>query len=103
MDKILIISKDTGQTQKFIRELPDYLKTTQADFSVDFIFYPHYEESVASMDWDVIGLSPELLVEEKSVRARLKELGVNTRVKAIRGVHFGLRRFDLIFPAILAE
>lgn len=101
MKKILIISKDTGQTKKFIFELPDYLTSAQPGLIVEFAFYPDYEEMVQKGQWDVIGLSPELLIEGKTITPRLRELGINSPIKTIRGVHFGIRRYDLILPALM--
>ncbi|MBM3137757.1 MAG: hypothetical protein FJZ98_06170 [Chloroflexi bacterium] len=101
MKRILIISKDTGQTRKFINELPDYLTSSQPDLKIEFAIYPDHEEKAISQPWDVIGLSPELLIEAKGIQPRLRELGVNSPIKTIRGVHFGIRRYDLIFPALL--
>jgi hypothetical protein len=101
MKRILIISKDTGQTKKFIDELPDYLANAQPDTAVEFAFYPDFEEMVKKETWDVIGLSPELLIEGKTIQPRLRELGVTSPIKSIRGVHFGIRRYDLIFPALM--
>jgi hypothetical protein len=101
MKKILIISKDSGQTQKFIQELPDYLASSQPDLEVEFAFYPDHEDMAKKISWDVIGLSPELLIEGKSIQPRLRELGVTSPIKSIRGVHFGIRRYDLIFPALM--
>lgn len=103
MDKVLIISKQSGQTEKFIRELPDYLEESGAEFTVDFANYPEYEEKARQSQWRVIGLSPELLVEDREVRKHLQEMGVKSKVASIRGVHFGLRRYDLIFSALFAE
>jgi len=101
MKKILIISKDTGQTKKFMHELPDYLASAQPDLEVEFAIYPTHEEMATSTSWDVIGLSPELLIEGKAIQIRLRELGVSSPIKSIRGVHFGIRRYDLIFPALM--
>jgi len=101
MDNILIISKDSGQTRKFMRELPEFLKNTDANFTVEFAFYPEYEELVRKKEWKVIGLSPELIIEAKSICTRLMEINIVTPVKNIRGVHFGIRRYDLIFSALL--
>lgn len=101
MMKVLIISKNTGQTKKFINELPDYLTNTQPDLTVEFALYPDHEEQAKKHQWDVIALSPELLIEGKTILPRLRELGVNSPIKTIRGVHFGIRRYDLIFPALM--
>ncbi len=100
MKKILIISKESGQTEKFIRELPAFLKESKADFQVEFAFYPDYEKKVLSKDWVAIGLSSELLIEKNEIQKRLTELGIRAPSMFIRGMHFGLRRYDLIFPAI---
>ena len=100
---LLIITKDSGQSQKFIRELPKYIEDNLAEISVEFAFYPDYEEKATQKDWTAIGLSPELLAENKVTFARLKELGVIAPIKNIRGVHFGLRRYDLIFEALLGN
>lgn len=101
MKKILIISKDTGQTKKFMHELPDYLARVHPDLEVEFAFYPDHEEMAKKDSWDVIGLSPELLIEGKTIVPKLREQGINSPIKTIRGVHFGLRRYDLIFQALM--
>ena len=103
MKHLLIITKDSGQSQKFIRELPQYIEETQAEISVEFAFYPDFEQKAIQKNWAAIGLSPELLAENKATHARLIELGVKTPIKNIRGVHFGLRRYDLIFEALLGN
>lgn len=103
MKHLLIITKDSGQSQKFIRELPQYIEENHAEISVEFAFYPEYEEKATQRDWAAIGLSPELLAENKATQARLIELGVNAPIKTLRGVHFGLRRYDLIFAALLGN
>ena len=100
MKYFLIITKDSGQSQKFIRELPQFMKENLAGVSVDFAFYPKYEEKAIQRDWSAIGLSPELLTENKATIARLIELGVNAPSKTLRGVHYGLRRYDLIFEVL---
>ena len=103
MKYLLIITKDTGQSQKFIRELPKYIEEIHHEICVEFAFYPEYEEKATQKEWTAIGLSPELLVENKATHARLLEMGVKASIKNIRGVHFGIRRYDLIFEALLGS
>lgn len=103
MKQLLIITKDSGQSQKFIRELPQYIEENHAEISVEFAFYPDFEQKATQKNWAAIGLSPELLAENKSTFARLTDLGVKAPIINLRGVHFGLRRYDLIFGALLGN
>lgn len=103
MKKILIISKESGQTEKFIRELPAYLQESKADFRVEFAFFPDYENKALSEQWAAIGLSSELLIEKNDIQKHLTDLGVQAPITFIRGMHYGLRRYDLIFPALLKD
>ena len=77
MKKLLIITKDTGQSQKFIRELPKFIADNKVQASVEFAFYPDYEKKALQKGWDIIAMSPELLAENKATRERLAELGSN--------------------------
>jgi len=103
MDAILILSKNSGQTQLFLRDLPSFLADTEPRLMVEFAFYPDYIEKIKEQPWLVIGISPELLIEEKEIRSKIEKMNISSPVKSIRGVHYGLRRFDLIFPALLAK
>jgi cellobiose-specific phosphotransferase system component IIB len=102
MKKILIITKESGQTQNFINGLLEYLEESETEFGVEFAFYPHYEEKSTMDDWIVIALSPEVLAEEDEIRARFNEMELNIPIIMLDPFNYGMRRYNRIFPQLLA-
>lgn len=102
MKQILIISKESGQTQNFINGLSDYLEESEIKFEVEFTYYPRYEEKSTLKDWSVIALSPEVLAEEDEIRIRLKEIKSNIPIVMLEPFNYGMRRYNRIFPPLLS-
>ena len=103
MKRVLIITKISGQSEKFISELPGYLTSISAQFLVDFAFYPEFETKIDKQEWSVIGLSPEVFIHEEEIMLKLKTKGLSHKTRNIRAMHFGLRLYAQIFPALLSE
>jgi cellobiose-specific phosphotransferase system component IIB len=102
MKQILIISKESGQTQNFINGLSDYLEESETKFELEFAFYPRFEEKSTLKDWTIIALSPEVLAEEDEIKIHLKEIKPNIPIVMLDPFNYGMRRYNRIFPPLLA-
>lgn len=101
MKSILLISKDSGQTRKFMQDLPEYIETSGAELEVELVILSDYVKAVGEKEWAVIALSPEVLAEEEEIRAKLKDMQVRIPIILVNGFNFGMRRFDRIFSELL--
>ncbi|QNO14641.1 hypothetical protein HYG86_07505 [Alkalicella caledoniensis] len=98
MKKFLVVCKKTGQSRAFERQALRYTK--QFDLPVEWTFGNIYEyrKIIESQDFDLVLLSPEILLFEKQVKEDLKRR--NKDFFIVHPEHYGLKRLDLVVPAV---
>lgn len=98
MNKVLVLSKGTGQSKAFERFVNDY--TEKNSLNIEWIFSNDscMGEIIENGDVNVALISPEMLLVEKKIQQELE--GANIPYSSIKPADFGLKRIEKILPTI---
>ena len=98
MNKVLVLSKGTGQSKAFERFVNDY--TEKYSLNIEWIFSTDSGmwEIIENGDINVALISPEMLLVEKKIQQELE--GANIPYSSIKPADFGLKRIEKILPTI---
>ncbi|WP_195972602.1 hypothetical protein [Clostridium thermobutyricum] len=98
MNKILVLSKGTGQAKAFERAAMAY--TEKNNDPVEWIFATEATmgEAISKGDITVAIISPELMLVEKKLKAELET--VEIPYITIKPVDFGLKNMEKIMPQL---
>lgn len=96
MNKVLVLSKGTGQAKAFERVVKEY--TNKNSLKIEWIFAGEndMEEIISKGDVAVALIAPEMLVVEKKLKDQLENANVPNF--SIKPADFGLKRIEKILP-----
>lgn len=98
MKKVLVIHKGTGQAKAFERFSKEY--TQKNNINIDWLFceMATLDQTIASNEVSVVLISPEMILVEKDVKAKLDS--ANIPYVVMKPTDFGLKRLEKILPSI---
>lgn len=98
MNKVLVLSKGTGQAKAFERVAVAY--TEKNNEPVEWIFSTEstMSEALSKGDVAVAIIAPELMLVEKKIKAELD--AVNVPHITIKPVDFGLKNMEKVMPQL---
>lgn len=98
MNKVLVLSKGTGQAKSFERVMVEHTEKNSLD--IEWIFSNQSEMSkyVDKGDINVVIISPEMMLVEAKIKEELD--AKNVPYVVLKPVDFGLKRVDKILPLL---
>lgn len=98
MNKVLVLSKGTGQSKSFERVMVEHTK--KENLSIEWIFAndSNMNDYLSNKDISVAIISPEMMLVEAKLKAQLDDKNVPYVV--LKPVDFGLKRVDKILPLL---
>lgn len=95
MKKVLIISRQSLQTERFMKHVRDHQTRGELPYIVEIAYYPHHLETVESFQPDFVLLSTEVIAWQGAIEAELKARSIPCAL--IKGSHFGTAQVLRIF------
>ncbi|MEG1004285.1 hypothetical protein [Clostridium sp.] len=98
MNKVLVLSKGTGQAKSFERVMVEH--TEKNALNIEWIFSKHGEmgQIIENGDINVVIISPEMMLVEAKIKEELDSKNIPYVV--LKPVDFGLKRVDKILPLL---
>lgn len=98
MNKVLVLSKGTGQAKSFERVMVEHTEKNSLD--IEWIFSNESEmgQYVDNGDINVVIISPEMMIVEAKIKEELD--AKNVPYVVLKPVDFGLKRVDKILPLL---
>lgn len=98
MNKVLVLSKGTGQSKSFERVMVDHTKKENLPIEWIFASNANMNDYLNNGDIAVAIISPEMMLVEAKIKAELDSKNVPYIV--LKPVDFGLKRVDKILPLL---
>lgn len=95
MKKVLIISRDSMQTQRFMKHVRDYQAKQELDYDVELALYPNHMAMVESYQPDFVLLSTEVIAWKPEIEKELAIKGIPNAL--VKGSHYGTAQVLRIF------
>ncbi len=98
MNKVLVLSKGTGQSKSFERVMVEHTKKENLPIEWIFANDSNMNDYLSNKDISVAIISPEMMLVEAKLKAELDNQNVPYVV--LKPVDFGLKRVDKILPLL---
>lgn len=98
MNKVLVLSKGTGQAKSFERVMVEH--TEKNSLNIEWIFSNQSEmnQYIDKGDINVVIISPEMMLVEAKIKEELD--AKNVPYVVLKPVDFGLKRVEKILPLL---
>lgn len=96
MKKFLVLCKETGQTKAFKKDALEFGDANNIEWT--FAGEANYNDVLSEKQFDVVIISPEMMLSEKSIKSNLETKGI--KHISIKPMDYGLRRMDNIVKAV---
>ena len=98
MNKVLVLSKGTGQAKSFERVMVEHTEKNSLDIEWIFSNQSEMGQYVDKGDINVVIISPEMMLVEAKIKEELD--AKNIPYVVLKPVDFGLKRVDKILPLL---
>ncbi|HAM63587.1 MAG: hypothetical protein A2Y20_05890 [Firmicutes bacterium GWF2_51_9] len=95
MKKILLISRESLQTERFMRHVRDHQAKNELNYEIEIAYYPKHLVTVDAWKPDFVLLSTEVIVWKPDIEKELKERGIGCAL--VKGSHYGTAQVLRIF------
>lgn len=98
MNKVLVLSKGTGQAKAFERVAIAHVEKNNLPIEWIFTTEAGMAEAISNGDISVSIIAPELMLTEKKIKAELDT--VNIPYITLKPIDFGLKNMEKILPQL---
>ena len=95
MKKVIIISRQSLQTERFMKHVRDHQSKQELNYEVELALYPKHMELIESYKPDFVLLSTEVIAWKPEIEKQLAEKGIPNAL--IKGSHYGTAQVLRIF------
>lgn len=95
MKKVLIISRESLQTERFMRHVRDHIAKGELAYEVELAFYPKHLITVDAFKPDFVLLSTEVIAWKPDIEKELAERHIPNAL--VKGSHYGTAQVLRIF------
>ena len=98
MKKLLVLSRQTRQTEAFKKAASEYVIKNNVDIQWGFSGENQYIQLLEMESYDCVLVSPELMVELNKIKLECES--INMKCLELNAADFGLRRVENIIKAV---
>lgn len=95
MKKVLIISRQSMQTERFMKHVRDYQAKNELNYEVELALYPKHIAMIESFKPDFALLSTEVIAWRPEIEKELALHGIPNAL--VKGSHYGTAQVLRIF------